>query len=352
MEIARLPETQTLAIQYTNAKVEIQKIDKILYATNDKKVRHRLLNGRHYFIEVIKAFGKYKYSVIKKVAKRVYLRACIATDCKGFLDDDYKCGLCNVDVCRDCHEIKVGLAHICKNEHVESVKLIKQEARPCPKCSALISKIDGCDQMWCTQCHVTFSWTTGLIEKGVTHNPHFYEWARKNGTLQRADIPNNYCNNYPNFIDLYRACLKHNNSNEPIMTLEEAAKSDSEDANITVLLEYHRLVHHIKAAQIDTVLLEPNDNYDLRVRYMANELHADRFKQLLSQRDRLYRKNISGRFIYDMVYQASGDLFRNIISGQNLAQARADFRRLFMYGNECLRGLEDRWCIKFNEFKY
>ena len=136
------------------------------------------------------------------------------------------------------------------------------------------------------------------------------------------------------------------------MTVEKARGDFSDAACYIIILEYYQHIIHVKATIIDRIALEQVDNYDLRVRYMANELSLDKFKLLLAQRDRVYRKNLSGRFIYDMVYQASGDLFRNIISGQDLASVRADCRRLFMYGNECLRGLEDRWCSKFEELKY
>lgn len=353
-EKARLPDDQVLAEHYMNAKVEIKKIDALLTGTYDRKVRHRLLNGRHFYIELVKQFGKSK--VVEKKKKRVYLKACIGVDCKGFLGDDYKCGLCSILVCRDCHE-KMDEGHICNKDLVESVKAIKLEARACPTCASLISKIDGCDQMWCTQCHVTFSWATGLLEKGITHNPHFYDWARKNGTLGRTDVPNNFCNNYPSYGDIHESIIGRDSRTIDLgafseMSVEQARKDFSDVGSYIILLEYHQQIHHVKATIIDRIDLVQTDNYDLRVRYMANELSLDKFKQLLAQRDRVYRKNLSGRFIYDMVYQASGDLFRNVISGQDLASVRADFRRLFMYGNECLRGLEDRWSSKFTELLY
>ena len=355
-EKARLSDDQVLAEHYMNAKIEIQKIDVLLKGTNDRKLRHRLLNGRHFYIELIKQFGKSK--AVEKKKKRVYLKACIGLDCKGFLGDDYKCGLCFMVVCKDCHE-KMMEAHVCNKDLVESVKAIKLEARGCPSCAALISKIDGCDQMWCTQCHVTFSWTTGQLEKGITHNPHFYDWARKNGTLGRAvgDIPNNFCNNYPTHMELHDSIISRDSRTIDLgafseMSLEQARKDFSDVGCYIILIEYYQYIHHVKATIIDRIVLEPVDNYDLRVRYMANELTLDKFRLLLAQRDRVYRKNLSGRFIYDMVYQASGDLFRNAIAGQDLASVRADFRKLFMYCNECLRGLEDRWCCKFEDMKY
>jgi hypothetical protein len=95
-------------------------------------------------------FLEYKKSLIMRrnnmtVAepeKRVFVRACPASDCKGFLSCAWKCGLCEVRVCSDCHEIKETKeqfdarhpkggqvipenAHVCKPENVETATLLK-----------------------------------------------------------------------------------------------------------------------------------------------------------------------------------------------------------------------------------
>ena len=74
-------------------------------------------------------------------------------------------------------------AHECNPDDVASAQAVRRDAKPCPKCSMAISKIDGCDQMWCVGCKTAFSWRTGKIQTGVIHNPHFFEWQRNGGRL-------------------------------------------------------------------------------------------------------------------------------------------------------------------------
>jgi hypothetical protein len=320
-EKARLHEDQECAERYIKAKKQVVKIDATLGSASAGPYRHKLMNTRHYNVQIIRNFGKLN-GVVKK--RKVLVKACVTAGCKGMLDEQYCCGLCDCKVCVRCHEI-LAPNHHCNPGSIESVAALKREAKACPSCAALISKIDGCDQMWCTQCHVAFSWATGLRETGITHNPHFYEWARKNGGLSRAagDVPNNFCNSYPTLAQLIAA---------------NAADS---------IIEYHRQMIHLKATLIDKIPLLAPDNFILRVRYLANEITAAKFKELIVCYDGVFRKNLSGRFIYDMIYQASGDLFRNLICTKG--DLGEDFVKLFAYGNECLRMLDDRYGCVFTK---
>ena len=151
-------------------------------------------------------------NIIKEVKKITYHRPCPGVDCKGFLNNHWNCGICNIKVCKDCHEIitenqylllkqkekeeksnsvtKDDEIHVCNPDTVETVKLLKKDTKNCPGCKALIYKIDGCDQMFCVECKTSFSWKTGEIEKGRLHNPHYYEWLRKtskDGQIRREE---------------------------------------------------------------------------------------------------------------------------------------------------------------------
>jgi len=115
-----------------------------------------------------------------------YVTKCPANNCMGMLDDNMTCKLCHAVVCNKCMDI-IGnegdeklKEHVCDENTLASAKMIRKETKPCPKCSARIYKIEGCDQMWCTKCNIPFSWNTGTIIKGRIHNPHYFEWLKQN----------------------------------------------------------------------------------------------------------------------------------------------------------------------------
>ena len=116
-------------------------------------------------------------------------RICGDSNCRGYLSNQWKCGVCDKYTCKDCNVIKESrddINHVCKKEDVETMKLLAKDTKSCPKCKVPIFKIEGCDQMWCTECHTAFSWRTGNIETRI-HNPHYYEWQRdqNNGVAPR-----------------------------------------------------------------------------------------------------------------------------------------------------------------------
>lgn len=121
---------------------------------------------------------------------------CPTDNCKGMIScDKLTCILCKVNACIKCHEriMIEDEEHKCNPETVKTIELLHNETKPCPKCKTTIYKIDGCDQMWCTQCHTAFSWITGNVETKI-HNPHYYEWLRSkslNGVIPReqGDVP-------------------------------------------------------------------------------------------------------------------------------------------------------------------
>ena len=216
-----------------------------------------------------------------KEERRVFTMPCPGANCRGFLSQAYKCGICDIYVCPECREIKGtdrDAAHTCNPDTVATVQRMKKECRPCPECGANIFKIEGCDQMFCTACNTPFSWTTGKkIMNGALHNPHYFEFLRKSngGAMPRTagDIP---CGAFlPNAYVFDR----------------DVVRAFSKDENRTVAnLLYVALntITHIQHVEIPafTNRAEDMDQTDINIQYLRNELTENRWKQLLQQREK------------------------------------------------------------------
>jgi hypothetical protein len=212
------------------------------------------------------------------VAQRAnFVRACPAGDCRGFLSTAWKCGLCDVWVCSKCHEIKghtKDADHTCNPDNVATAEALAKDTKPCPKCAASIFKIDGCDQMFCMNCKTPFSWRTGRIETGRIHNPHYYEYMRARGNLQReeGDVP---CGGLPDARPIITMFASHR---------VERAKSD-------LVLAIHRAHGHIEHVVLPRYHFNRHQcNEDLRVQYMLGEINEERFKSQIQKREKALLK--------------------------------------------------------------
>lgn len=356
MERARLPNTQVHAELYqkardftANSKAKLVTIQEefdssVKPPVSDVMATHMhnwAFEGRaHEHKEIvsfckrpISSYGLVNWGGLGRVReqKRLVVKACITNGCSGFLDEHFSCGLCDMKVCKECHESladgRADANHECNADTVATIKAIKAEARGCPKCATLISKIDGCDQMWCTQCHATFSWRTGQVEEGHTHNPHYYEFMRRNGGLPRAPGDAVVCGGFPSLRDLYAAI------NSPSVIV----------ANV---LNIHKHMIHVEETVRRPLNVTQPDNHELRVQLLTKEISADKMKVMLQQRDKAYRKNLAKSQIYQMAYTVGGDLFRTLIQDKNVAEARKALVELFVYSNGCLDKVADAYSCK------
>jgi hypothetical protein len=125
------------------------------------------------------------------IERKKFVRKCPSEDCHGFLSSSLKCELCYCWACKHCRESK-GIDnnkdHVCDPEIIKNVQFMEKDAKPCPKCSSMISKVSGCDQMFCVECHTSFSWKTLKIVTGNIHNPHYFELQRQTGHVPRNPL--------------------------------------------------------------------------------------------------------------------------------------------------------------------
>jgi len=184
MEKARFPETMP------QVEIVVKKSKYVRMNTKSKDDLHKLyleigkiekvIKDREYFVSYGHERGENHHST--NTERKKFMKACPKNDCEGFLSSAWKCAVCECQVCKDCEVVVDDKdTHTCNPNILASAKLLKKETKPCPSCASAIYKISGCDQMWCTQCKVAFSWNTGKKVRGHVHNPHYYEWVKNGG---------------------------------------------------------------------------------------------------------------------------------------------------------------------------
>lgn len=221
----------------------------------------------------------------KEKTKYKFTYACPNGNCKGFLDENFKCPLCNSKVCKHCYTVKEedkDDEHVCNPDMVETFNVIKKEAKPCPTCGEYISKVSGCDQMFCVKCGTAFSWKTGLIEKSIIHNPHAHNFFQNNPEAREAYL------NQQNQQNQVNNCRNHIPNAIQLQILLNYLQGDDN----SYVKHVHRHVSEFRQYRRDNVLrvlngnVNQEENYDIRKKYLNNEYNDKMFKSILHKREK------------------------------------------------------------------
>jgi hypothetical protein len=251
-----------------------------------------------------------------KIKHKSFIRGCPAEGCRGFVNMEWDCTLCNSKVCSKCHEVlgegdDDATKHTCDADNVATAKLIVKDSKPCPKCSAMIFKIDGCDQMFCVQCHTAFSWKTGEIEQGRIHNPHFYEILRRSGVTPPREPGDNpiQCREQNNMENLLPA-FQH--INEIVVR-----RKMSRDV-LFIVNAISRLRAHIRHVHLPTyVVNNVDDNRDLRIKYLMKELDEKSFMRRLQQKEKRQKKNLAITSVLELINTVIVDIITRFMQDEN-----------------------------------
>ena len=302
-----------------------------------------------------------------------FTRKCPVEGCKGFLSTGWKCGICKTKVCAKCHEIKkrgivlhtseeeeveeeeveeeeeeveedngeerkeenvVRRGHVCDPNNVETAKLLKNDTKACPKCAAMIYKIDGCDQMFCTQCHTAFSWNTMRIETRVIHNPHYFQYLREQANGR--DIPRNPLDNpcaeiLPDGQAFTMEMIHYISAQLNDLASFNVAKPDAEPTMLRirkVVEKEMQLCNHVVANHYAHEV-PINANRDIRIQYMMNLMPEDKYKQILQIREKQLEKTREFEMIFRTYVTAARDIIMNFV---NLAtRDERNVRKLEVY---------------------
>jgi len=315
-EIALLPTRQPLVeatIKLEGAQENIENVNKELRELERK--RAEILARSHRFARLItrytaEAAGRPPPAWTldegekpgAKPDRAKFVMKCPDGECRGFLSTAYKCGTCQKWACSDCLDIKgldKDVEHTCDPGQKESVALIIKESKSCPKCGERISKIDGCDQMWCVDCHTAFSWTTGQLVNGVVHNPHYYEFLRTqgNGVAPRnaGDVP---CGGVPYYNHMHTALSVIPRTTSAIFTTIHRVTSEIADFRIRAYQGHFNV----------------DDNSDLGVEYLMKKKSKEDIKVELARRELKRNKHLAIRAILEMFATTSTMMLNNIVS--------------------------------------
>lgn len=328
-EMARMPETQP----HAEHKIKMRTLRREYYLHVDNLFMLRamrkeaeilsydldtfddsILKIRTAIDEIVNEVNRLDNNIIETGVNR-FTRKCPSQECRGFLDVDWMCGLCSTSFCDKCNE-EILEEHVCDEELVKTMKLINKDTKPCPKCGTMIYKIDGCAQMWCTDCHTAFDWRTGNIETGRVHNPHYFEFRKR--SREHGDIP---CGGRPTYEE-----LSNNEANENILDL----------SNKLVIID-RDLIYKYGGIYDD-------DNLHLRISYLVNEITDEELKQELQRRDKYKSKIAEIRSIYEMFSDTCGDLLRQwMLDTSETKNVMRTVHGLADYSNKIITGIRKRY---------
>lgn len=262
---------------------------------------------------------------------------CPQDNCRGFVlrGPINKCGLCDHVLCGKCLQEKTA-EHECNEQDVQSAKVILGSSKPCPKCAVRIHKIEGCDQMWCTQCNTPFSWITGKeIRGGVIHNPHFYEWLRNNRPDTENDL--NVCEGLPEAYHVSR----HLN-----IVFSRSYEFTTEVRNI-----HRKCVHfqQIERRNVDTPVF--STNLILRMRWLQNELSDKMFESGLHRKHKQLQINMRINQVYDLIITLCSDVFHRLLrvntdTSETRNMFSTEFQEIYHYANSRFAHLEKIYKVR------
>ena len=201
-----------------------------------------------------------------------------------------------------------------------------------------LTVVRNCDQMYCTQCQTAFSWRTGRIETGTIHNPHYYEYLRRqNGGVAPRNVGDFPCGGMPTAYDLRKCAEKVKGSREII----------------DLIMIIHRMHAHIQYTELPRYTTNAvADNRDLRAAYLIQKIDEEKFKHTLQKNEKARNKKNDIRMVVDMFLGTTADIMRNIVQSENLGQIleRVDeLNNLRTYFNDSMKPISQRYgCVAPN----
>jgi hypothetical protein len=288
---------------------------------------NQLRRDKRYIANTIRKTGEIPLNITgdtmsKKLnTVKQFIKPCPSDGCNGFLSTQYKCAVCDTKVCPTCFEVigtnngqhhvnedgeETITEHVCKSENIESANMIRKTTKPCPKCAIPIFKVSGCNQMFCTSCHIAFDWRTGRIETKNIHNPHYFEWMSSGGS---GEIGNQYGENMNNCGDIYLDFGRSFRRNLTFKQQEHKELYRFISKNIYIVTLWGN-INRVRNGLIQDVNNKIKDTKSIRMRFVMGEISEKQFKIELAKRDKCNEKNRNVVQIYEFMVNTITDYIR------------------------------------------
>jgi len=210
--------------------------------------------------------------------------------------------------------------------------------------------VRNCDQMWCTQCHTAFNWRTGRIEANV-HNPHYFEWLRRNGNAvprNPGDVPcqQNELQHHA-YTQIRTAMNRHRNH----YLYKHCNDFMEKVIRNTLHMRYTVMSRYVVPVNRETI------NETLRISYMRNQIDENQFKSSLQRNEKKYAKSREIHNVLEILLNTVTSIVFRFI--QHLNEAPVDNWSLDIleeidpivdYVNECLRETSKTYSSKIIQF--
>jgi hypothetical protein len=187
--------------------------------------------------------------------------------------------------------------------------------------------------MWCVMegCGTAFSWETGQIVTGKVHNPHYYEWLRRNGggaaPREVGDIP---CGGVPTYTQMN---IRNRNTN---------SRDGEIQNNVKWLMDLHRYINEMTDMTMPSVHRKFNNRESSQreygVQYLRNKITRVKWIDALYK---IVRQEEKYRRYYQVLETLSvnvAEFLRYYVQGEDPAVIRRSCEQVFQYANdECAK---------------
>ncbi len=251
-------------------------------------------------------------NVKPKNKKATFYGKCFDEKCPGLMNETGICITCEKKSCTKCFE-KLTDNHECNPDTLETIKMLKEDTKPCPKCFVPIHRLAGCYQMWCTNCHTTFHYNTGEILNEKIHNPHYVEWMQK----QNINTDGGNCN-----LD------------NRVYSFQHKSKKHSKSASNILRAIYHielTIIRYHVDRKIQKYSNTQNSDRILRCQYLTGKTTENRFKQQLFMNHKQAMRWNDVKNLFQFLADAMKSILEEYLVKSSLTRVRTQIENLFSY---------------------